>query len=107
MYSDFVIANSKTAISFSYYSAGDCLLFMQNGSELHKFRSSSRQYSRFFYVDEDLSCLRWSPSTKKADKAKSEWLCIQITYALTKIYRRKTLWWYGRAFMSKTIQTEV
>ncbi|XP_028399821.1 inactive phospholipase C-like protein 2 [Dendronephthya gigantea] len=50
--------------------AADCLLSMQSGSELHKVRSTSRQYLRFFYLDPDLSCLRWSPSTKKPDKAK-------------------------------------
>lgn len=50
--------------------AADCLLFMQGGSELHKVRSTSRQYLRFFYLDQDLGSLRWSPSTKKPEKAK-------------------------------------
>ncbi|CAB4009441.1 inactive phospholipase C 1 [Paramuricea clavata] len=52
--------------------AADCLLFMQGGSELHKVRSTSRQYLRFFYLDQDLGALRWSPSTKKPEKAKSK-----------------------------------
>ena len=54
------------------YIAADCLLAMQNGTELHKVRSTSRQYARFFFLDPDLSCLRWSPSTKKPEKAKSK-----------------------------------
>ena len=52
--------------------ASDCLAFIQNGCELMKIRSNSRQYQRFFSVDEDLSTLRWRPSTKKPDKAKSK-----------------------------------
>lgn len=50
--------------------AADCLTFMQTGSELMKIRSNSRQYQRFFYLDEDLSALRWRPSSKKPDKAR-------------------------------------
>lgn len=50
--------------------AADCLTFMQNGSELMKIRSNSRQYQRFFFLDEDLSSLRWRPSSKKPDKAR-------------------------------------
>ncbi|XP_046860493.1 inactive phospholipase C-like protein 2 isoform X2 [Xenia sp. Carnegie-2017] len=50
--------------------ASDCLLCMQSGTELHKVRSTSRQYLRFFYLEHDFSCLRWSPSTKKPEKAK-------------------------------------
>ncbi|XP_015761083.1 PREDICTED: inactive phospholipase C-like protein 1 [Acropora digitifera] len=50
--------------------AADCLTFMQNGSELMKIRSNSRQYQRFFFLDEDLSSLRWRPSSKKPEKAR-------------------------------------
>ena len=57
---------------FVFLPAADCLTFMQNGSELMKIRSNSRQYQRFFYLDEDLSSLRWRPSSKKPDKARSE-----------------------------------
>lgn len=56
--------------------AADCLTFMQNGSELMKIRSNSRQYQRFFFLDEDLSSLRWRPSSKKPDKARSKWSCV-------------------------------
>ncbi|XP_067055342.1 inactive phospholipase C-like protein 1 [Acropora muricata] len=50
--------------------AADCLTFMQNGSELMKIRSNSRQYQRFFFLDEDLTSLRWRPSSKKPEKAR-------------------------------------
>ncbi|XP_032219310.2 inactive phospholipase C-like protein 2 isoform X2 [Nematostella vectensis] len=50
--------------------AADCLTFMQNGCELMKIRSNSRQYQRFFAIDEDFSTLRWKPSSKKPEKAK-------------------------------------
>lgn len=50
--------------------AEDCLTFMQNGSELMKIRSNSRQYQRFFFLEEDLTGLRWRPSSKKPEKAR-------------------------------------
>ncbi|KXJ09691.1 Inactive phospholipase C-like protein 2 [Exaiptasia diaphana] len=50
--------------------AADCLQFIQNGCELMKIRSNSRQYQRFFSVDEDSTTLRWKPSSKKPEKAK-------------------------------------
>ena len=56
---------------FVFLLAADCLTFMQNGSELMKIRSNSRQYQRFFFLDEDFSSLRWRPSSKKPDKARS------------------------------------
>lgn len=57
---------------FRPFVAADCLSFMQNGCELMKIRSNSRQYQRFFTIDEDLSTLRWRPSSKKPEKAKSK-----------------------------------
>ncbi|XP_013409003.1 inactive phospholipase C-like protein 2 [Lingula anatina] len=48
----------------------DCLNYMQNGSELIKVRSNSRQYHRYFSIDPDLTELRWQPSSKKPHKAR-------------------------------------
>ncbi|XP_077986792.1 inactive phospholipase C-like protein 2 [Glandiceps talaboti] len=48
----------------------DCITFMQAGSELIKVRSQSRQYHRIFSLDEDLTTLRWHPTSKKPNKAK-------------------------------------
>ncbi|XP_077861645.1 inactive phospholipase C-like protein 2 [Saccoglossus kowalevskii] len=50
--------------------ASDCITFMQAGSELIKVRSQSRQYHRIFTIDDDLSVLRWHPTSKKPIKAK-------------------------------------
>ena len=54
------------------FSAPDCLNFMRNGSELIKVRSNSRQYHRLFTLDDELSEIRWHPSSKKPNKAKSK-----------------------------------
>nr|XP_027194064.1 inactive phospholipase C-like protein 1 [Dermatophagoides pteronyssinus] len=43
---------------------------MINGTTLIKVKASMRQYRRFYSLDEDLSIIRWSPSTKKTSKAK-------------------------------------
>ncbi|XP_054162349.1 inactive phospholipase C-like protein 1 [Oppia nitens] len=48
----------------------DCLQHMMNGSTLIKVKASSRQYRRFFTLEEDLSAVRWLPSSKKSSKAK-------------------------------------
>ncbi|CAH1787304.1 unnamed protein product, partial [Owenia fusiformis] len=48
----------------------DCLNYMQNGSELIKVRSNSRQYHRLFTIDTALIEIRWQPSSKKPHKAK-------------------------------------
>ncbi|XP_074659956.1 inactive phospholipase C-like protein 2 [Tubulanus polymorphus] len=50
--------------------APDCLNYMQNGSELIKVRSNSRQYHRLFTLDNDLVEIRWQPSSKKPHKAR-------------------------------------
>ena len=57
---------------FLYFTAPDCLKFMQTGSELIKVRSNSRQYHRLFTLDKELGEIRWHPSSKKPHKAKSE-----------------------------------
>ncbi|OTF81551.1 hypothetical protein BLA29_010356 [Euroglyphus maynei] len=43
---------------------------MINGTTLIKIKASMRQYRRFYSLEEDLSIIRWSPSTKKTSKAK-------------------------------------
>ncbi|XP_072022051.1 inactive phospholipase C-like protein 1 [Amphiura filiformis] len=48
----------------------DCLAFMQAGCELIKVRSQSRQYHRVFSLNEDMTELRWHPTSKKPDKAR-------------------------------------
>ncbi|EFX86832.1 hypothetical protein DAPPUDRAFT_207590, partial [Daphnia pulex] len=42
---------------------------MVRGSNLVKVRPNGRTYNRFFSLDEDLSCIRWIPTSKKASKA--------------------------------------
>lgn len=60
----------------------DCVQFMQNGSELIKVRSNSRQYHRLFILDPDLNEVRWQPSSKKPQKAKSKYLHFLRSYAV-------------------------
>ena len=43
---------------------------MQGGCELKKVRPNSRIYSRFYTLDQDLSCLRWEPSKKDGERAR-------------------------------------
>ncbi|XP_065351230.1 inactive phospholipase C-like protein 2 isoform X1 [Cloeon dipterum] len=50
-------------------SASACLHYMMVGSSLIKVRPNSRQYHRFFTLTEDLSAIRWTPTSKKASKA--------------------------------------
>lgn len=54
------------------YSAVDCLTDMMNGSSFVKVKASGRQFRRFFYLEEDLTGLRWMPSSKKSSRAKRE-----------------------------------
>ncbi|KAF7491453.1 Inactive phospholipase C-like protein 2 [Sarcoptes scabiei] len=68
-----VCFHSKTAQSLSMKkinNAIDCLQYMINGSTLTKIKSNMRQYRRFFVLEEDLSSIRWSPSSKKTSKAR-------------------------------------
>ncbi|XP_046546164.1 LOW QUALITY PROTEIN: inactive phospholipase C-like protein 2 [Haliotis rubra] len=67
----------KKTVSFSSMpterkiaTAQDCLAYMQNGSELIKVRSNSRQYHRFFSLSNDMTEIRWQPTSKKAHKAR-------------------------------------
>ncbi|XP_055957983.1 inactive phospholipase C-like protein 2 isoform X2 [Patella vulgata] len=67
----------KKTVSFSSMpterkiaTAQDCLAYMQNGSELIKVRSNSRQYHRFFSLSNDMTEIRWQPTNKKPHKAK-------------------------------------
>uniref|UniRef100_A0A915KXF7 Phosphoinositide phospholipase C n=1 Tax=Romanomermis culicivorax TaxID=13658 RepID=A0A915KXF7_ROMCU len=67
----------KKVVSFSseptekkICSANDCLSFMQIGSNLIKVKSATRRYQRYFSLESDFSCLRWSPTMKKVDKAR-------------------------------------
>lgn len=55
----------------------DCLRYMMNGSSLIKVRASSRQYRRFFSLEEDLSALKWIPSSKKSSKARLPIRCMK------------------------------
>ncbi|XP_071543528.1 inactive phospholipase C-like protein 1 isoform X2 [Panulirus ornatus] len=50
-------------------SAYDCLQYMIEGSSMVKLRANSRQYHRYFRLLEDLSAIRWTPTTKKSSKA--------------------------------------
>ena len=63
----------------SYVAAADCLSCMQNGSDLIKVRSNSRQYHRFFTLDAECTEIRWQPSSKKASKARSKLMPHSIT----------------------------
>ncbi|XP_076033546.1 inactive phospholipase C-like protein 1 isoform X2 [Oratosquilla oratoria] len=49
--------------------AFDCLQYMMEGSSMVKIRSNSRQYHRYFRLLEDLSAIRWTPTSKKSSKA--------------------------------------
>jgi hypothetical protein len=49
--------------------ASDCLHYMMRGSSLIKVRPNSRQYHRFFTLSEDLTAIKWTPTSKKASKA--------------------------------------
>ena len=46
---------------------------MVRGSNLVKVRPNGRTYNRFFALDDDLSCIRWVPTSKKTSKAFGEW----------------------------------
>jgi hypothetical protein len=52
---------------------------MMSGSSLIKVRPNSRQYHRFFTLSEDLSAIKWTPTSKKASKAVGEYSKMQQT----------------------------
>lgn len=56
---------------------------MVRGSSLIKVRPNGRTYNRYFSLDEDLSSLRWIPTSKKASKAAGN-IQIHIGKAVTK-----------------------
>ena len=59
---------------YYFFTAQDCLNYMQNGSELIKVRSNSRQYHRTFLLNPDMTEIRWYPTSKKAHKARSKYI---------------------------------
>ncbi|MPC92118.1 Inactive phospholipase C-like protein 2 [Portunus trituberculatus] len=59
-------ANSEVQVAY------DCLQYMIEGSSMVKLRANSRQYHRFFRLLDDLSAIRWTPTTKKTSKAQRE-----------------------------------
>ncbi|XP_035213291.1 inactive phospholipase C-like protein 1 isoform X2 [Stegodyphus dumicola] len=73
----------------------DCLRYMINGSSLIKVRPSARQYRRFFSLEEDLSALRWIPSSKKSSKAKILIRCMKEVRMgrTTDVLRSKEIAW--------------
>ncbi|XP_076352909.1 inactive phospholipase C-like protein 2 [Tachypleus tridentatus] len=75
------------------YSASDCWQYMMNGSSMVKLKSSSRQYRRYFTLEEDLSAIRWVPTAKQAAKAKLPIKCIHEVRAgkTTELLRRKDI----------------
>uniref|UniRef100_A0A7E4VQ00 Phosphoinositide phospholipase C n=1 Tax=Panagrellus redivivus TaxID=6233 RepID=A0A7E4VQ00_PANRE len=62
----FVSSNTDKKIS----NVNDCLQFMQNGTEMVKLRTNTRQFRRVFSLDADLSHIRWTPTNKKPHKAR-------------------------------------
>ncbi|XP_022249920.1 inactive phospholipase C-like protein 2 [Limulus polyphemus] len=75
------------------YSASDCWQYMMDGSSMVKLKSSSRQYRRYFILEEDLSTIRWVPSAKQAAKAKLSIRCVHEVRAgkTTELLRRKDI----------------
>ncbi|KAL7647380.1 UNVERIFIED_CONTAM: hypothetical protein RMT77_000976 [Armadillidium vulgare] len=56
------------------HSAHDCLEYMIEGSSLIKLRSNGRQYHRYFRLLEDLSAIRWTPTSKKSCRAQGKFI---------------------------------
>lgn len=73
MFECWALEEKKLTICFilcvSLYAVADCWRWMVRGSNLVKVRPNGRTYNRFFSLDEDLSCIRWLPTSKKASKA--------------------------------------
>ena len=51
---------------------------MMEGSSLIKTRSNGKQFHRYFRLLEDLSAIKWTPSTKKAARAQGKDIIIII-----------------------------
>lgn len=65
--------------------AYDCLQYMIEGSSMVKLRANSRQYHRYFRLLDDLSAIRWTPTTKKTSKAQREYPDIIVLLGLSGI----------------------
>lgn len=53
-------------------SVGDCLRYMQEGSDFLKVRSYARQFRRLYKLNETSTAISWYPTSKKPSKAMSE-----------------------------------
>ncbi|XP_076818482.1 inactive phospholipase C-like protein 1 isoform X1 [Clavelina lepadiformis] len=67
----------KKTVSFSSLpsescvkNASDCVSLMQAGHQFVKMRSNSRVYNRFYWLNENMSCLHWEPTKKDSGKAR-------------------------------------
>ena len=65
-------------LSPSLFSVADCWRWMVRGSNLVKVRPNGRTYNRFFSLEEDLSCIRWVPTSKKASKATGTYFTLKF-----------------------------
>ncbi|PVD33909.1 hypothetical protein C0Q70_05171 [Pomacea canaliculata] len=81
---------SFTSMDKKIATSQDCLAYMQNGSELVKVRSNSRQYHRFFSLSSDVSEIRWQPTSKKPHKARSELVLQSLVSSVKEIRQGKT-----------------
>lgn len=54
-----------------YIVAKDCIAVMQEGTELTKVKSNGRLYRRYYWLDNDLTEIRWNPTSKSYNKARS------------------------------------
>lgn len=77
-------SQNKKTVSFSSMptektitTAQDCLACMQDGSEMVKVRSNSRQYFRMYSLSKDMTEIRWQPTSKKPNKAKIPISCMK------------------------------
>lgn len=61
-----------------YFSARDCLALMQEGSELTKLKANGRLYRRYYWLSDNLTEIRWMPTSKTYTKAKSKY-CSQCS----------------------------
>ena len=59
---------------FWLQSAKDCLALMQEGTELTKLKANGRLYRRYYWLDNDLTEIRWMPTSKSYNKAKSKYI---------------------------------
>ena len=47
---------------------------MQEGTELTKLKANGRLYRRYYWLDNDLTEIRWMPTSKSYNKAKSKYI---------------------------------